>query len=114
MQIKLLEVRDEGTFIPMLCVDMNPTSSDPIARLYLLQRCGYPCDGRPNIAITPLGCDGEPCTNDYWAWGDRTRHIAHKHITENWGDLSDGDVIDVQFILGETSAPKKAEREESL
>lgn len=24
MKVKLLEVRDEGTFIPLLCVDMNP------------------------------------------------------------------------------------------
>ncbi len=24
MKVKTLELRDEGTFIPILCVDMNP------------------------------------------------------------------------------------------
>lgn len=120
MKIKLLEVRDDGTFIPMLCVDMNPPSeSDWIAisvkcyeaQRYLLRRCGYPCDGHPNIAITHLAADGDKCSNDPYFWGGRTRPVAHKYIIEHWAELRDGDVVDVEFILGETSAPKKSERE---
>jgi hypothetical protein len=123
MKVKLLEVRDEGTFIPMLCVDMNPrvsltTSPFEAARIaeayaaqrYLLRRCGYPCDGRPNIAITPLRADGDKCSNDPHYWGDRTYAVAHGYITENWDKLKDGDVVDVSFILGETKEPKVSER----
>lgn len=128
MKVKVLELRDEGTFIPLLCVDMNPgepyPSKSPFsedelsqsldacrARHYLLRRCGYPCDGRPNIAITHLSADGDKCSNDPHYWGGRTRPVAHRYIIENWHALKDGDVVDVQFILGETLAPKRSERE---
>ena len=119
MNVKLLELRDEGTFIPLLCVDMNPTvqetpyvsKADPAAQRYLLRRCGYPCDGRPNIAITHLRCGGDPCTNDPYHWSGRTYPVAHNYIIESWDKLKDGDVVDVQFILGETPAPKVSERE---
>jgi hypothetical protein len=116
MEVKLLELRDDGTFIPLLCVNMQP--GDPQywpqrrkARYYLLRRCGHRCDGRPNIAITSLGADGGRCSNDPYFWGDRTRATAHKYIIEHWAELSDGDVVDVEFILGETKQRKVSERE---
>lgn len=108
MIVKCLEVRDEGTFIPVLCVDMNP---DHEQQVYLLRRCGYPCDGRPNILITHLAADGGPAWNDPYSWGSRTCLVAHNWIIKNWPTLKDGDVIDVEFILGETRARKKSECE---
>lgn len=110
MNVKLLELRDEGTFIPLLCVDMNP---EDVAQKYLLRRCGYPCDGRPNIGITHLSADGDKFWNDPYAWPGRTRAVGHTYIIEHWDALRDGDVVDVQFILGETSAPKMSERNEA-
>ena len=107
MKTKILEVRDEGTFIAMLCVDMNP---DNDAQRYFLRRCGYPCDGRPNIAITHLSADGDSFSNDPHAWGGRTYPEAHKYIIEHWAELQDGDVVDVSHILGETPTRKVSER----
>lgn len=107
MKAKALEIRDEGTFIPMLAVDMNPTEE---AQRYLLRRCGYACDGRPNVILTRLSGDGE-ASNDPYQWGGRTFPVAHNYIIEHWDELRDGDVVDVSFILGETSAPKRSERE---
>jgi hypothetical protein len=114
MKTKALELRDKGTFIPILCVDMNPAGHGQMvdtAQRYLLRRCGYACDGRPNIIVTRLNGDGQ-ATNDPYAWkcGARTFPVAHKWIIENWSWLKDGDVVDVQFILGETGEPKKSER----
>ena len=66
MKVKALELRDTGTFIPILCVDMNPTrmgTGDYTTTRYLLRRCGYPCDGRPKIIMTRLDGDGY-ATND--------------------------------------------------
>ncbi len=110
MKVKVLEVRDEGTFIPMLCVDMN---HDNNAQHYLLRRCGYPCDEHPNILITRLSADGTPAWNDPYAWGGRTFPVAHDYIIKNWETLKDGDVVDVSFILGETTKPKISERDET-
>ena len=120
MKVKLLEVRDDGTTIPMLCVDMNPSDSrisllglapdEYEARRYLLRRCGYRCDGKPNIAITHLAADGDRCSNDPHYWGDRTRTTAHRYIIDHWDGLQDGDVVDVEFILGEKPEKKISER----
>jgi hypothetical protein len=113
MHVKILEIRDEGTLIPVLCIDMNPAldfrGHNETQRHYL-RRCGYPCDGQPNIAITHLSAGGQPCWNDPYGWGGRTYPVAHNYIIENWKTLADGDVIDVQFILGETAVKKTSER----
>jgi hypothetical protein len=106
MKAKALEIRDESTFIPALAVDINP---DNDAQRYLMRRCGYPCDGRPNVIVTRLDGDGQ-ATNDPYAWNGRTWPNAHNWIIEHWDELKDGDVVDVSFILGETRQPKVSER----
>jgi hypothetical protein len=40
---------------------------------------------------------------------DRTYFTAHRYIQENWKNLRSGDVVDVQFILGETEEIKEPE-----
>lgn len=115
MKAKALEIRDRATFIPMLAVDMNPDSDDPVKAMlqrYLLRRVGYPCNGQPNIILTKLSGDGK-ATNDAYEWGGRTYPVAHLWIIEHWDELKDGDVVDVEFILGETSKPKTSERYET-
>ena len=106
MKAKALEIRDEGMFIPALAVDMNPTQD---SQRYLLRRCGYACDGRPNVILTRLDGSGK-ATNDPYEWGGRTYPVAHNYIIDHWAELADGDVVDVQFILGETQTPKVSER----
>lgn len=112
MRAKALEVRDEGTFVALLAVDMNPVAASAVdsPQRYLLHRVGYPCDGRPNIVITKLSADGDRACNDPHYWKDRTFTVAHAYIIDHWTELQDGDVVDVQFILGETKAPKVSER----
>lgn len=130
MQVKVLEIRDEGTFIPALAVDMNPGDAYPkkgkftfsedefkslfdqhAARMYLLRRCGYPCDGEPNIILTRLDGNGQ-ATNDPYGWkrDARTFPVVHQYIIDHWHELKDGDVVDVSFVLGESKAPKVSER----
>lgn len=117
MQVKILEIRDRGTFIPALCVDINPdrlglTQQNLVQRFYM-RRLGYPCDGRPNIIMTHL-TGGYYATNDPYGWprDTRTFPVAHNYIIENWEMLHDGDVVDVEFILKETKEPKLSERYE--
>ena len=131
MKAKALEVRDRATFIPVLAVDMNPGAPYPDngsgseewldeqlaahgARLYLLRRVGYPCNGEPNIVVTALDASGGPAWSDPYGWGGRTYPVAHNYIIEHWDELRDGDVVDVEFILGESSKPKISERLDSI
>ena len=106
MHAKALEIRDEGTFIAALAVNMEAVNGE---QRYLLRRCGYALDGRPNVIVTRLDGNGK-ATNDPYAWGGRTWPVAHLYIIEHWDELADGDVVDVSFILGETTAPKVSER----
>lgn len=34
---------------------------------------------------------------------------AHNWITQHWDEIESGDVVDVQYILNETTAPKTPE-----
>ena len=120
MEAKVLEIRDRMTFIAALAVEMKAGhkigdgSVSHGARAYLLKRCGYPADGTPGalmIMLTRLDGDGMKATADPYAWGDRTFKVAHKYITANWNELRDGDVVDVEFILGETEKQKRSERD---
>ncbi len=109
IESKVLEIRDEGTFIGVLAIRMLGTN--PV-QAYYLRRVGYPNDGS-SIMLMMLS-DGK-ATNDPYEWpglrmGLRTMPVAHEFIISHYTELSDGDVVDVQFILGETTTRKVTER----
>ena len=109
MEVKCLELRDKGTFVPVICIRPLP---DNEGQRYLLRRDGYSCEPTDDIIIMiDAQCRG--VSYDPYDWGGRdirTKPVAHKYIMENWATLKDGDVVDVQFVLGETAAPKQSER----
>ncbi len=106
MLIKMLEIRDRSTFIPVMCIKPMP---DNEAQRYLLRRDGYSCKlDDPIIIMIDAQCRG--AAYDPYDWGDNTKRVAHDHIQKHWDELHDGDVVDVEFILGVSSAPKVSER----
>jgi hypothetical protein len=106
MEVKTLEIRDEGTFIPVICIRPVP---DNEAQRYLLRRDGYRGnDTERCIIMIDAQCRG--VAYDCYDWPQRTKRVAHDHIAEHWHELKDGDVIDIQYILGETAEPKQSER----
>ena len=109
IESKVLEIRDEATFIGVLAIRM--LAANPV-QAYYLRRCGYPNDGS-SIMLMFLS-DGR-ATNDPYEWqsmgfGARTMPTAHDWILQHFNELSDGDVVDVSFILGESKEPKRSER----
>lgn len=113
MKLKLLEIRDRGTFIAAFAFSVEQywePNSKSEARGYLLRRCGF----QPNSSSIVLGylTGGRPACADPYEWNDRTMTVAHRYIIERWCQLDDGDVVDVEYILNETTKPKKSEREE--
>ena len=102
MTAKLLEIRDDGTFIPALAMQVSGADG------YLMRRAGFES---PMIYLIALAT--ERCHYDPWAWGDCTMHTAHQYIERAWDTLHDGDVVDVEFVLGETPTPKRREQEAS-
>ena len=114
MEVKVLELRDRATFIPILCVRLK--FRDDLER-YLCARAGFYNDNNatadPYVIMHPMTYDR--ANYDPYAWSNpRTFGTAHKWIIENWDDLKSGDVVDVEFILGETKTKKRSERETIL
>jgi hypothetical protein len=108
VEVRALEIRDKGTFIPCLALRMT---ADNERQRYLLRRVGFEIE-HPGIVLMTL--NDQKATSDPYDWpslglGPRTMVVAHVWIAEHFDELDDGSVVDVEFILGETTMPKRSE-----
>lgn len=104
MQIKVFEVRDRGTFIPILVIRMVSTED---SEKYLLARSGY--DSKAPLCLV-VHLSSNRAQYAPMTWDGRTMPNAHRYIEKNWDNLASGEVIDIEFILGETLEKKQSER----
>jgi hypothetical protein len=104
METKILEVRDHGTFIPVVCIRMN---TEGYGDGYLLSRAGFHKDTH---LVQLVWLSSGRSEYDPYKWNDRTMYNAHGFITTHWDSLKNGDVVDVAYILGETKELKQSER----
>ena len=115
MLTKLFEIRDSATFIPVMATTMDAHENQ--AQSWLLRRAGFVDVSDPSIRYILLcrffGGRGE-CYCDPHSWSGRTMVTAHEYIIRHWNQLEDGDVIDVEFILGETRVRKSSEKLSSI
>ena len=117
METKLFEIRDRMTFIPALAVRLK---SDTEKERWLLARTGFGMSTEEQgtyvivmkLASSPADMHA---TYDEHSWPmARTMPVAHRYIREHWFDLVTGDLIDVEYILGETTTPKESEMSQDL
>lgn len=106
MKAKILEIRDEGTFISCLAIELLPDNNE---QYWYLLREGYRTVNK-NIMITALFGERTASCDPYHWESRRTWGNAHNYIIEHWDMLNDGDVVDVQYILKETATVKRSER----
>jgi hypothetical protein len=102
METLLLEVRDSATLIPVIATQTTAANEE---QKYLLARASYTPE---TVIVTRLDVCG--AQYDCFRWDNRTMQNAHWYIENHFEELEDGDVIDVQFILGETTVKKISER----
>jgi len=118
METKLFEVRDRATFIPCfgirMCAEPDPETWPQAhlgmeAEAYLLRRAGFGFE-EPLVLFGRL--DGGECNYDVYCWksGSRTMREAHRYVQEKWEELRSGDVIDIEYILAESTFKKISER----
>ena len=112
MICKTVEIRDAATFIPALAIALHPDTEHD---RYLFGRAGYGTSpvrqGECVILARLAGGRGE-ATCDPYDWTSRTMQVAHDWIIKNFDAMESGAVVDVEYLLGKTSAPKRSEREE--
>lgn len=115
MEVKVFEIRDRGTLIPVMAVRLAGRTE---AERWLLERGGFsgPCAEpdatEPYIVLAKLIPDIE-AQYDPHSWqmkNARTMPVAHLHLLTHWHQIASGDVVDVEFLLGERAEPKVSER----
>lgn len=105
MIVKLFEIRDRMTFIPVMGVRIDAYNEvDP--NRYLLRTMGF--GSVVCILLTHLGTSESHW--DVYDWHSSTMQQAHNHIQQNFDALENGAVVDVEFITGATAEPKKSQR----
>ena len=114
MQTKLFEIRDRATFIPILAIRLSCSLEHREEETYLLASAGYGSTQKEQAQYVLLaeiaGGVGEVACDPH-KWSDRrTLLVAHDYIQQHFDELKSGDVIDVQYILEETTNPKVSER----
>lgn len=102
-EYKYFEVRDRATFIPVLAYELI---ADNVDESYLLGAVGF--YGRTYCIVTKLN-NLESNYNAY-NWSSSTMEIAYSYIEQNFKDLTSGDVIDVEYILGKSPTKKEKQR----
>lgn len=123
MEVKLFEVRDSMTFIPCIGIKLKARLETDIFGVttnqdlecqdkenYLLKRCAFDKGGEYILFGKLIG--GQ-IVYDFLCWDmsvGRTMRAAHQYVEKHWDKLFSGDVIDIEYILGETKEPKKSER----
>ncbi len=113
MVAKILEIRDRGTFIPALAVQLG---SDVEQERWLTAVAGFglTSDDHARYVLLAKIAGGSPyrCTCDPVDWGSETRtyRVAHEYINAHFDELAPGQVVDVEYILGETQKPKETDR----
>lgn len=105
MKSKMFEIRDDGTTITAIAIKTQP---EDMNEFYHFRRGGWLED-----SIILIKTNGEAyCEYDAFSWlkdGTRTMHEAHKYIKEHFDELNNFDVIDIQYILGETDTKKQSD-----
>ena len=103
MITKCIEVRDEGTCMPVLAIKMKAAN---LIEDRFLRRCGYPRDGR---VVVLMHLSDQKASSNPWHFGGRTWPVAHEYIIEHFDELLEGAVVDVRVILSETDTPAAPE-----
>ena len=95
-ETKVLEVRDRWTLLVMMATK--------VANSPLTHWVGIAPE-KDYVVVTSLNSQMECGANPYVFENLRTRE-AVRYIIENFDNLKDRDVVDIEFILGEVDKPK--------
>ena len=115
---KLIEVRDRGTCVMMMATQLGTDANFEDERSqerWILWHAGYGRDHddhRSYILLSKLS-GGEPNEShtDPFTWSNRRTYTsAHLWIREHFAEIKTGQVVDVEFVLGEVEHPKVSER----
>ena len=95
MQTKLFNLKDDGTRMRILCINFNIDDTDDYLEKEILSLSGY--SSFPVIGLLDL--ESQEFNTDSFKWMNRTLHVAHEYICDNYDILNSGDTINIPNIL---------------
>lgn len=104
--MKLFELRDHATCIPVMCIQGNANEGFNGQERWLLNHSGW---GESDFCYMIVL--GDPrCQYDPYAWQPGTLRECHDYIQNHWDALESGAVIDARVIRGETNIAAVSDR----
>jgi hypothetical protein len=115
VEVKLVELRDRATFIPMIAVKLTHRGA---AEAYLLRAAGFgdtQIDPLKDPSVQPyvvlVNLVKDEAHWDAFQWSNRRSFTpVHFWLINNWDSFTSGDVLDVEYILKEVAEPKQSQR----
>ena len=110
MIARLFEIRDRGTFIPMLAVQCDAADEN---ERYLLAHAGFGKDTETQhryVLCGEIDSGKFKMSYDPFDFTNGTLRQAVEHIQANFHALVSDAVIDAEFLRGERAAPRPPER----
>ncbi len=109
MDTKLFEIRDYATCVVVCCTLMQSRVDDHehTRAQRILSYKGYNATD-PLVLMADI-TGGRKAEYDPYAWNDRTFQTAHEYISKFWYDLVNTDIVDVEFLRGESEEIKKTD-----
>lgn len=111
MEVKTFEVRDSMTCMAVVAIKPVPRDEQ---EAWLWARSGFGRFPGDYVLIADIGSNNGILTSDPYkqngAPDSRTLFEAHRYIRAHFDELDNGAVVDVEFILGVTDAPKVTDR----
>jgi hypothetical protein len=113
MLVKTFEIRDSGTTIPVMAINLQ-TDNEADRFIIARGRFGKTAEQHQSYVYLIHLMD-QRCSYDEFTWGtggsgDGTLQEAHRYIIKHFFELESGEVIDVEYILGINSTKKVSER----
>jgi hypothetical protein len=109
MNSKLFEVRDRNTLLVVVATRLSP--DDDRCR-WLLSWAGFGKNAeaqRRYILVSSINGGGtHPQSCDPYL-GDITTRTVHRYLEDHWDDCNSGDLLDAEFLRGETASPKQSD-----
>jgi hypothetical protein len=104
---KTIQIRDRATCIPAVAFKFALDSDTTDREIQALKRVGFGGPREwPNYTMVMKLSDMETRYDSFQWPNQRTMGTAHRHIEIHWDEIKSGDVVDVEFILGETPERK--------
>jgi hypothetical protein len=108
-QIKILQIRDSGTFIPIVALKLDPFASGNDQEFKLFRSVGH---AEPVYLMFDLGQVEDVkafSSQKTWSYEPMSTHGASlQELINNWDNYQNGDIIQAGVLTGRVKEPQES------